>query len=259
MYFPRLLRKNLLAALLILSGQIVNGQISIKGTVYDRSLQFALPGVSVMGASGTGTSTDSGGHYSIRLSSADSIYFSYLGRSTAKFPVKNIPAGQEFDMSLQVAVDSLPSVYVRPKDYHQDSLENREEYRKIFDYGGPMYLDNMKSGKRGGIGMGFDMDLLFQHRQIRRMEAFQKRLQEEERDKYVDHRFTKYLVKRITGLQSPALDTFMRQYRPSYEFIQNCENEYEYYKYIADWGKYFSELWKKDHPDEADPKSVTQP
>lgn len=247
------------AVLLVLSGQMAFGQVQIKGTVYDRSQQYGLSGVSVLGASGAGTATDSSGHYTIRLVSGDSIYFSYLGRSTAKFPVKDIPAGQEFDMSLQVAVDSLPSVYVRPKDYHMDSLENREEYRKIFDYGGPAYLDNMKTSKRGGIGMGFDMDLLFQGKQIRRMEAFQKRLEWEEKEKYIDHRFTRYLVKRITGLQSPALDTFMRQYRPSYEFIQNCENEYEYYKYIADWGKYFSELWKRDHPDEADLKSVTHP
>jgi hypothetical protein len=182
-----------------------------------------------MGTSGAGTATDSSGHYSIRLSSGDSIYFSYLGRNTAKFPVKGIPPGQEFDMSLQVAIDSLPSVYVRPKDYHMDSLENREEYRKIFDYGGPDYIDNMKVGKGGrmGMGVGLDFDMLFQGRQIRRMEAFQRRLVEEERDKYVDHRFTKSLVKRITGLQPPALDTFMRQYRPSYEFIQHCENDYE--------------------------------
>jgi hypothetical protein len=249
MHTPKLLQNSLFAMLLALTGPIAIGQVQIKGTVYDRTQQFAMPGVSVMGTSGAGTVTDSAGHYSIRLPSADSIYFSYLGRSTAKFPIKGLSPDQPFDMSLQVAVDSLPSVYVRPKDYHLDSLENREEYRKIFEYGGPAYLDNMKAGKRGGMGVGIDFDMLFQGRQIRRMEAFQRRLEEEERDKYVDHRFTRSLVKRITGLQSPALDTFMRQYRPSYEFIQHCENEYEYYKYISDWGKYFGELWKRDHPE----------
>ncbi|HWK05007.1 MAG TPA: hypothetical protein VNS58_15300 [Puia sp.] len=243
------MQNNILAALLVLSGHIAAGQVQIKGTIYDRSLRFALPGVSVMATSGGGTATDSLGHYSIRLFSGDSIYFSYLGRFTARFPVKNLSPNQPFDMSLQVAIDSLPSVYVRPKDYRMDSLENREEYRKIFDYGGPDYINNMKVGKGGRMGVGLDFDMLFQGRQIRRMEAFQRRLQEEERDRYVDHRFTKSLVKRITGLQPPALDTFMRQYRPSYEFIQGCENEYEYYKYIYDWGKYFSELWKRDHPD----------
>lgn len=249
MHNPKLLQNSILAVLLVLFGHIATGQVQIKGTIYDRSLRFVLPGVSVMATSGAGTATDSLGHYSIRLSSGDSIYFSYLGRFTARFPVQKLAPDQPFDMSLQVAIDSLPSVYVRPKDYHMDSLENREEYRKIFDYGGPDYIDNMKAGKGGRMGVGLDFDMLFQGRQIRRMEAFQRRLQEEERDGYVDHRFTKSLVKRITGLQPPALDTFMRQYRPSYEFIQRCENDYEYYKYIYDWGKYFSELWKRDHPD----------
>lgn len=249
MQLPKLIRPHFFPVLFIITGPMVFGQTPIKGTVYDRSLQFTLPGVSVMGTSGAGTVTDSAGHYSIRLPAGDSIYFSYLGRATAKFPVKDIAEGQPFDMSLQVAVDSLPSVYVRPKDYHQDSLENREEYRKIFDYGGADYLDNLHAGRRASIGVGLNMDMLFEGRKARRMEAFQRRLQEEERDKYVDYRFTRSLVKRITGLQPPALDTFMRQYRPSYEFIQGCENEYDYYKYISDWGKYFAEMWRRDHPE----------
>lgn len=82
----------------------------------------------------------------------DSIYFSYLGRSTAKFPVKDIPSGFPFDMSLEVAVDSLPSVFVRSSNYRKDSLENRREYKKIFDYGAD-YLDNMKAGRRDGVGV----------------------------------------------------------------------------------------------------------
>jgi hypothetical protein len=246
---PRLLRrKNNWTVLLALTGHIAAAQVQIKGTVYDRTQQFAMRGVSVAGTSGVGTITDSLGHYNLRLSPADSIYFSYLGRSTAKFPVKSLAPDQPFDMSLQVGIDSMPPVYVWPRNYRQDSLENREEYRKIFEYGGPGYVDNMRSGKRGGMSVGLDMDMFFEGAKNRRIEAFQQRLQEEERDKYVDHRFTPSLVKRITGLQPPALDTFMRQYRPSYEFIQNCENDYEYYKYIYDWGKYFGELWKRDHP-----------
>jgi hypothetical protein len=76
----------------------------------------------------------------------------------------------------------------------------------------------------------------------------QQRLIEQEHDKYVDHRFSKTLVRKITGLPSPAIDTFMRVYRPSYEFIQRCENDYEYYKYIKDWGRGFWEEWKVIHP-----------
>jgi hypothetical protein len=151
-------------------------------------------------------------------------------------------------MSLEVAVDSLPSVFVRSPNYGGDSLQNRKDYEKIFNYE-TNYLTNMGSNRRGGgFGVGLDMDLLFDGKKNRRMLAFQHRLEEEEKDKYVDHRFTRAIVKRITGLQPPALDTFMHQYRPSYDFIQSCETDYEFYKYILEWAQFFEKDWKITHP-----------
>jgi hypothetical protein len=229
--------------ILALDSHETYGQEVVKGTVYDRSQLFALPGVSVLGTSGVGTMTDSMGHYSIRLSSRDSIYFSYLGKFTTKFPVKQIPPDYPFDMSLAVRVDSLPLVVIRPKAYRYDSAENRDEYRRVFDY----QPEGLVGGASGGVG--FNLDMLFNARKNRQMLSLQRRLVEEERDKYVSYRFNKTIVKKITGLERPALDTFMREYRPSYEFIQNCENDYEFYKYIRDCGLYFSRMWKEDHPE----------
>lgn len=201
-----------------------------------------MPGVSVLGTSGQGTVTDSVGYYNIRLHPDDSIYFSYLGKFTTKIAVKRLAPGTPLNMSLAVTVDSLPLVVVRPRLYRYDSAANREEYRKVFDYE-PDYL----TGGSGG-GVGINLDMLFGARKNRQMLALQRRLLEEERDKYVDHKFNKTLVRKITGLQGPALDTFMRTYRPSYEFIQNCENDYEFYKYIKDCGLYFSRVWQEEHP-----------
>jgi hypothetical protein len=258
MSVPELLQRNLMAAGFILSCQVAFGQVLVDGTVYDRSQLRIMQGVSVVATSGRGTVTDSLGHYSISLPESDSIYFSYLGKSTSKFAVKEIVLALPFDMSLQVGVDSLPPVLVTSPNYQLDSLANRQEYQKVFDYG-TNYISNMKSTNKGrGMGVGVDFDMLFEGKKIRRMEAFQKRLVEEEQDKYVDHRFTRALVRRITGLQPPALDTFMRQYRPSYLFIQSCETDYEFYKYILDWGKFFAEDWKKDHPDAKEEKTTDE-
>lgn len=226
--------------MLTLSGQHALAQVEVKGTVYDKSRLFAMQGVSVMGTSGQGTMTDSTGHYKIRLASSDSIYFSYLGKQTARFPIKGIMPGYPLDISLAVNVDSLPLVVVRPKPYRYDSLDNREEYRKVFDYS-PDYFSS------GSGGVGLNLDMLLSGRKNRRMLALQQRLIEQEQDKYVDYRFNKTLVRKITGLQRPALDTFMRVYRPTYEFILNCENDYEFYKYIKDCGLYFSRMWRREH------------
>ena len=230
--------------LLTLVSSEVSGQIIVNGTVYDRSRYFAMPGVSVMGTSGQGTMTDSAGQYHIRVHPKDSIYFSYLGRATVKFPVKTIDAGLPMDISLAVTVDSLPLVVVRPRAYRYDSLENRDEYRKVFDY----EQQSVVGPSDNGLGVGVNLDMLFGARRNRQMLSLQRRLIEEEQDKYVDYRFNRVLVRKITGLQGTALDRFMRLYRPSYDFIRNCENDYEFYKYIKDCGIYFAQIWKQDNP-----------
>jgi hypothetical protein len=243
MITPRLLQKILFCIALTFGSLTAAGQVQIRGTLYDRSVRFGMPGVSVLGTSGSGTMTDSSGRYSIKLPSGDSIYFSYLGKTTRKFPVKELPPDQPFDMSLPVSVDSLPTIVVRQNIYRLDSLENRNEYRKIFNYE-PDYLANRSSG----FGVGVSLDALFSGKKIRQMETLRRRLEQEERDKYINHRFTRGLVRRITGLQPPALDTFMVQYRPEYETLLGFETDYEYYEYLRDQGKFFTEIWRREHP-----------
>ncbi|WP_205510199.1 carboxypeptidase-like regulatory domain-containing protein [Longitalea arenae] len=247
-------RTTILLLLFVQTNQAAFCQVLIKGTVYDKQARFGVPHVSVLSSSGTGTITDSLGRYSLKVPADDSVYFSYLGKMTSKFPVKHLPPDQPLDISLPVAVDSLASVTVRQPSYRMDSLANRAEYKKVFDYD-PV----LASAPGSGFGLGISFDLLFNTRKIRSMEKLKARLEREEREKYVDHRFTKALVKRITGLRSPALDTFMIQYRPSYEQLKNFETEYEYYQYIKTFSKYFIHNWKIDHPHLADSSFVIPP
>jgi CarboxypepD_reg-like domain len=243
----RILRTTVILIVLVLFRLVSSGQVRISGTIFDRSARFGLPGVSVMSNSGAGAVSDSAGHYTIVLPINDSISFSYQGKATMKFAVKEINNNRPYDMSLHVDTHVLPTVVVtsmRLGDYLSDSLKNREEYRKVFDYS-PEYLSG---GGTSGMGVGVNLDALFSMKKIKRMENFRRFMEREEREKYIDHRFNKALVKKITGLTPPALDTFMVQYRPSYEMLLSFENEYEYYKLIKDWSQYFLENWNRDHP-----------
>ena len=65
------------------------------------------------------------------------------------------------------------------------------------------------------------------------MLAFQKRLLLEEQDKAVQHRFSKALVRRLTGLSGDELDSFMVVFRPSFRFTQSS-GDYEFQLYIKD-------------------------
>lgn len=245
----KLLPKYILLIILICSDTAAAAQVEIAGSVYDQSQHFAMAGVSVLGTSGAGTVTDTSGHYRITLSANDSIYFSYLGKRTEKFPVREISYPEQFDMSLQVKIDSLEPVYIRSRNYAEDSLENRMEYRKIFDYDGPDVFSDSRNGTGMSPGTGINLDLLFNGRRNRRMLAFRSRLIYDEQEKYIDHRFSRALVKRITGLEAPALDSFMQVYRPSYDFIQSFYNDYEYYSYILRSSKYFLLTWQEKHGD----------
>ena len=71
--------------------------------------------------------------------------------------------------------------------------------------------------------MGFDLDEIinmFRFRRNKSMANFQKRLLQQEEDSYIDYRFNKGLVRRLTLLTGNELDSFMRLYRPSYIFTK---------------------------------------
>lgn len=216
----------------------VSAQFKVKGTVYDSSRTFPLEAVSVLSSSGRGTSTDSNGHYVIEVSEKDSIWFSYLGKPTIKYPVLKMDDPLHFDISIQIAVTVLKEVKVKQKNYRMDSIQNRIDYAKAFNYEKPKIKPTMS-----GLGVGFDVDeiiRMFQFRKNKYALKFQQRLIQEEQDKFIDHRFNKPLVRRLTNIPPEQLDSFMAVYRPSYQYCQ-LASDYEFFEYIKRCYQIFSQ------------------
>lgn len=217
----------------------VVGQVQIRGTIYDATQKNPLENVLVFSYKGHNTVTDSSGNYTITLQPDDSIYFSYGGKGTKKYSVKEITYPYAFNMSLKVKQQNvLPNVTVIARNYHQDSAENRADYAKVFNYRkvNPLNTINSNDGVTG-IDPNSIIDL-FRVKHNRRIQALQTRLLEQEQDKYVSYRFNKAVIKKLTGLQGRSLDTFMVLYRPRYEFVQAC-NDLELYQYIWLSGKQY--------------------
>jgi hypothetical protein len=221
--------------LAVFAGEAVRGQtVMVHGTVYNMYRTKPLEGVSVVSTSGRGMATDSNGNYVIEVNRNDSIYFSYLGKATMKYPVSSINTFSGFDIALHVDPVELKEVRVMPRNYRMDSLQNRKDYARIFDFKKPGFKINDVGNAGVGLGVGVDLDELinmFRFQRTRRILAFQHRLVDEEQDKYVDYRFSPSLVIKITHLSEPDLDTFMTRYRPSYEFCKRS-NDYDFYDYI---------------------------
>ena len=140
--------------------------------MFDSSRLYRVEAVTVMNSGGKMTMTDSLGHYQIIVGEKDSIWFSYLGKPTPKYPVLKIVDVNQFDISLRLKSDVMKEVIVRNRSYRMDSIQNRKDYAKAFNFRRPN-VGSMTS--IGPSGAGIDLDELirvFQFRKNRSMEKF---------------------------------------------------------------------------------------
>ena len=210
----------------------VSAQVRLNGKVYDFSRYRPLEAVSVLTTSGTGTTTDSLGRFSIALRETDSIWFSYLEKPTPKYAIKDIRNRHNFEISLHVNTTELKEVRIMPPDYRADSIQNRLDYAKAFNFRKPGIGSSLNIGPAGGVGLDLtELIHMFQFRRNKRMLGFQQRLLQEEEDRFIDHRFNRALIIRLTQLKGNDLDNFIRTYRPDIDFI-TTSTDYELQDYI---------------------------
>lgn len=220
---------------LLLLASVAEGQFTISGTVYDSTKIIPVKDVVVKSSGGTMTTTDSTGHYDIIASDKDSLTFIYQNKPTARFAVKQIENIGSFDISLRVRVTekfrTLKEVRVFSRNFKQDSIANREEYAKIFNYQKPG-IKTTTSDYSGAAGMDLDEFInIFRFKRNKQLKYMQNRLVEQEQESYINYRFNKQLVKRITRLEGKNLDTFMVHYRPDFDFTHNSTTVI-FYQYI---------------------------
>ena len=233
---------------LLLIGSIASTAIAqqfttISGTVYDITARRPLEAVAVLSSSGRGTITDSVGRYSLTVRVKDSIWFSLIGKTTMKYPVDTITNTHGFDIMIHVKAADLPEVKVRNRYYRFDSIQNRKDYAKVFNFRKPslQLTTNRAYNTSPGVTVGLDINEvinMFRFKRNRQILALQRRLIEQEQDAYINNRFKKALVRKLTGLQSPMIDTFMVRYKPEYEFLITL-NDLEFGYYIQQCFKFY--------------------
>lgn len=206
----------------------------VKGTVLDKSKINFVENVQIISTGGAMTFTDSLGKYKIAATPGDSLFYVYNNKPTQKFAVGSISNTEQFDISIQVDVKSkygiLKEVIVYSKSHQQDSIENRASYADVFNYSKPGISTSVVPG--GGVGLDLNEFInIFRFRRNRSLRAFQKRLEAEEQDKFIDYKFNKKAIKRITQLEDEQLTDFMNWYKPSYDFLATC-TEVEFTNYI---------------------------
>ncbi|CAN5784975.1 hypothetical protein BH11BAC4_BH11BAC4_03830 [soil metagenome] len=222
----------------------LKAQLIVSGTVLDSSKINYVENVRVVSSGGLFAITDSLGKYSITTTEADSLTFYYKNKPTQKFAVRSIPDPSRFDISLRIPIRGkyhvMNEVIVFSKSHRQDSLENRESYADIFEYKKPGLSTSITPG--GGVGADVDELInIFRFKRNKRLKSFQQRLEMQEQEKYIDYRFNKSGVRRMTGLTGDYLDSFMVWYRPDYQFVRNSD-ELVFNQYILNASYQFRKL-----------------
>jgi len=196
---------------------------TISGVVYDISGRRPIEAAIVFSNSNHAF-TDSLGRYSINVRTNDSLWFSLFGKTTHKYPIDTIEDLHNFNVMIHVAGFDLPEVRVRNSYYKLDSIQNRIDYAKYFNYQAPGI--KLSSGQQlfgaNGLTIGFDLDEIinmFRVKRNRNLQFLQKRLVSQEQEKYVGYRFTKRFVIKLTHLEGEQLERFMNFCRPSYEVL----------------------------------------
>jgi hypothetical protein len=224
--------------------------IKLHGTVYDFFTKRPLDAVSVQTSTGVNTITYSLGNFTISVTNNDSVWFTYLYKKTIKYPIDTITNPSNFEIALYVEAAWLPAVKVKSNNYILDSMQNRIEYAKVFNFKKPglkFTSSPSSSYVPGSFTAGIDLDELinsFRFRRNRELQSMQERLIKQEQEKYINHRYTKYSVERLTSLSGKDLDSFIMISKPSYELLLTM-NDIELGYYIQQ----FYKLYKANNRD----------
>jgi hypothetical protein len=220
-------------------------QVTLSGTVYDSTGTLPVKDVLVKSGAGKTAITDTLGKYSLLADMSDSVYFIYNNKTTARYAVSQMKKTDYFDIALHIRVKekfkTLSEVKVYRRSYAEDSIANRERYEKLFAYKNPVFQTSIDPVS-GGVGL--DPNALinaFRFRRNKQLRKMQERLEQEEQEKFINYRFSKATVRRITRLQGAELDVFMKMYRPDYDFTASA-TLVEFYQHILNCSYQF----KKD-------------
>lgn len=165
--------------------------------------------------------SDEGGNYRIPARGGDLLIFSSVGYLADTLVVTPAMLAGDCPILLETRVVELPSFQVGSlSNYQSDSIARREEYKWIYDHGGKTDLVQ-KERKQDGVGVNLN---LFRSgsKEDKDWEKLKRRLIKEEEQHYIDYRYSREYVSRLTHLSGDALQKFMEQYRPSYDYARRA-------------------------------------
>jgi len=218
-----MLRRNCCTLLLAFMAFSFTGfaQQQLYGRIIKKGSREMLPGVNVRNASQDKyNQSDMGGNFKIPAATGDTLVFSSAGYRPDTVIVAPYMFDESFLVPLTANIVALAGVVVdEMTNYEQDSLKRREAYGFIFDRNPVKLMNKKQPGDAPGFSFSPISRLSSGEKQKRR---FEKKLEEQEEEYYIDARFSPGHVSQLTGLKGDSLHNFMLRYRPSYHFCRSA-------------------------------------
>jgi hypothetical protein len=217
------MRSLLIITALLLSFRLYGQQIN--GAVMDQQTRQLLANALITSSKGIAYS-DVHGRFTIEIKNLDdTIRISKLGYRT--YQITGQAAKTTIVIELVKETIDLNEVKVFAKRNRiKDSLNTRAMFAKSFNSAAPKFKDIVRISKENGpipiagvtlIPSELIKAIGYKHS---REYKFKKTLLRDEDDKYIDSRFDKDLVSKITKLQSDSLSIFMEKYRPTINLLK---------------------------------------
>jgi len=210
--------------LLLLVGLRGSAQQFLTGKIYKANSTEHLVSVSIHNITQQKYDlSEEDGSYRIQAAPGDHISFSSVGFKADTITVTASLLTAAYTVFLDVRAQTLQTIRVGElSNYQLDSMDRRKEYAWIYDHGTTPHL---AKDRQGADGVGVTLNIFRKSgSQAQQRIKLEKRLEKEEEDYFVDSRYNKDYVAKITRLKGDSLSEFMRKFRPSYDYCRKAAN-----------------------------------
>jgi len=165
--------------------------------------------------------SEENGSYRIQAMPGDRVIFTMVGYKADTLTVTTEMLSGDYPIYLEPKAQTLQAFTVGSlSNYQLDSMARRNEYSWIYDHGSSPRVER---DRKGADGVGVSIDLFRNASSGDKMrERLKKRLTKEEQEYYVDFRYPREYIARLTRLQGDSLQKFVTQYRPSYDYCRKA-------------------------------------
>lgn len=198
---------------------------SVRGIIRDSATREPISMASVKNnVSGTTVMTNSKGLFNLPIASGQVISFAAVGyHFDTVYYTGSLLLQDTLQLELSaLVVTSLGNVTVSTRGWSRYQLDSIQRHRDFFQSVGSTPLPAVSQANSGaGIALNIDR---YSKREKRKRNAI-RFFDENEKEAYINYRYTPDLVSKYTGLKEEKLEEFMGKSRPDWEWLRKHPSE----------------------------------